>query len=393
MRRMFSDGSRFFARWVGLAPIWCLALVLGASIVGAVLGLAFPKYSAFGALQTSTAISKPLGISEFKAFFLGYASRDSLRQYFESNGLNDDGSLRLRALAEGDGFWSKAVAPILPFEKKDQKEFGDLKDAASSSLLGISLSVDARSPELAEAAHKSLVRYVRDSLVRERIRSWVVAGASDTAGVEAATRAELVRVNNEMKLAERRVSDMRALIAKYPDSKLLDARQLIPVGGQANGAERYLSPMAQLVGAESAISSAKEQVLRLERDLRIKQLSLAFYRRALAGIEDERSIVKLFQRLDADVSAVFSSQDGADEAEVEAKNTAIAVLEGFKAFSTTLDVRNGASVEPIKGRSPSSLAAVFGALAVGVLVAIGLVRYGMAHAESQRDDERDTVSR
>ena len=66
----------------------------------------------------------------------------------------------------------------------------------------------------------------------------------------------------------------------------MDARQVVSVNS-AEGGERYLSPLAQLVGAESAISQRREMIRRWQREVSQKEI-LARTSRAADSLIDRR---------------------------------------------------------------------------------------------------------
>ena len=78
----------------------------------------------------------------------------------------------------------------------------------------------------------------------------------------------------------------------------MDSRQVVSVN-QAEGGERYLSPLAQLVGAESAISQRRKAIRRWQRELKQKTILAQYYSSADALLDREIEVARLLVELKA----------------------------------------------------------------------------------------------
>ena len=200
------------------------------------------------------------------------------------------GAARLLKQAESPGFWDKVAAPVLPFSRRDQKEFGDIKDASATYMLGLELTADARTESVAQDIVDMLASYYINAVVRERIRAWTLAGKVDAQSLEKGVRADILRAELDIELYARRAEDMKAILARYPDAARMDSRQVVSVN-PAEGGERYLSPLAQLVGAESAISQRRELIRRWQRELKQKDHTGAVLRQTRMPCLTARSML------------------------------------------------------------------------------------------------------
>ena len=129
-----------------------------------------------------------------------------------------------------------------------------------------------------------LAGYYINAVVRERIRAWTLAGKVDAQAQEKGVRADILRAELDIELYGRRADDMKAMLARYPDAARMDSRQVVSVN-PSEGGERYLSPLAQLVGAESAISQRRELIRRWQRELKQKTVLAQFYAKADALLD------------------------------------------------------------------------------------------------------------
>jgi hypothetical protein len=377
---------------VGLGP--ALLLPISLAIAGAAMGLMFPKFEATALLQFPEAQKsadrpgeprlpeqRPLdpkaNVIELTAYKRVAASYDSVAQlgaYISAAGLsNRPGAPRLLTLAESPSFWSRVAVPVLPFNRRDQKEFGDIKDASATTMLGLELVADARSASIAHDMVNMLASYYINAVVRERMRAWTLAGKVDAQSQEKGVRADILRAELDIELYGRRVDDMKAVLARYPDAARMDARQVVSVN-PAEGGERYLSPLAQLVGAESAMSQRREMIRRWQRELKQKSILAQFYADADAQLEREVEVTKLLADLTALATKTFSHSDAAQEWNQEAALRVNGALDNFEVMRSQFGVRNGIRTDEVASRSPLRLAGLGIAAGLALLGALAFVR-------------------
>ena len=257
--------------------------------------------------------------------------------------------------AEDPSFWDKVAAPVLPFSRRDQKEFGDIKDASATTMLGLELTADARTESVAQDMVDLLAGYYINAVVRERIRAWTLAGKVDAQSQEKVVRADILRAELDIELYGRRADDMKAVLARYPDAARMDSRQVVSVN-PSEGGERYLSPLAQLVGAESAISQRRELIRRWQRELKQKTVLAQFYSDAGALLDGEVDVAKLLAQLKTLATKSFTHAEAAQEWNQEAALRVNGALDNFEVMRSQFGVRNGIRVGEVASRSPLRLA-------------------------------------
>ena len=313
-----------------------MPLVLASA--GIAVGLLFPKFEATALLQfpePQKSVERPgeprlpeqrlldpkanvIELVAYKRVAASYDSAAQLGAYLEAAGLSSrPGAARLLKQAENPSFWDKVAAPVLPFSRRDQKEFGDIKDASATNMLGLELTADAPTASVAQDIVDLLASYYINAVVRERIRAWTLAGKVDAQALEKGVRADILRAELDIELYGRRADDMKAVLARYPDAARMDSRQVVSVN-PTEGGERYLSPLAQLVGAESAISQRREQIRRWQRDLKQKSILAQFYSTADELLDREAYVSKLLAELKAVAATTFSHAEAAQEWNQEA---------------------------------------------------------------------------
>ncbi len=217
---------------------------------GVAVGLLFPKFEATALLQfpePQKSAERPgeprlpeqrpldpkanvIELAAYKRVAASYDSAAQLGAYLEAAGLSSrPGAARLLKQAENPSFWDKVAAPVLPFSRRDQKEFGDIKDASATTMLGLELTADARTESVAQDIVDLLASYYINAVVRERVRAWTLAGKVDAQSLEKGVRADILRAELDIELYGRRADDMKAVLARYPDAARMDSRQVVSV--------------------------------------------------------------------------------------------------------------------------------------------------------------------
>ena len=378
------------------------ALVVALGATGVAVGFMFPKFEAKALLVFPEKQSLPSGnklfdvpnnvieLPVYKRIEASYDSAEQLSGWLAANGLIESpAAQRLIKQSARSKFWNTVSAPVLPFSKLDQKTYGDIKDASSTQLIGLQLTADARTGTMAAEMIDIMARYYTDAVLRERVRAWVVEGQVEAQGTAQLLRGEIVRSELEISLAMRRVEDMKAIIARYPEASRMDSRQVVSVN-EADGGDRYLSPIAQLVGAETKISQQKEQIRRLERRIQQRELLASFFSEASGLVNATLNTDQLLKGLTSLANRHFSSADGKQEWVKEARLRVNGALDSFNAMQNQFGVRNGVAVSEIASRDPARLGALGFLLGLGLLGGLAFLR---AAVRSMREDRaEDEVS-
>ena len=258
-------------------------------------------------------------------------------------------------------------------------------------MLGLELTADARTESVAQDMVDILAGYYINAVVRERMRAWTLAGKVDAQSQEKGVRADILRAELDIELYGRRADDMKAVLARYPDAARMDSRQVVSVN-PAEGGERYLSPLAQLVGAESAISQRRELIRRWQRELKQKTVLAQFYSSADALLDREIDVTKLLAELKALATKTFSHAEAAQEWNQEAALRVNGALDNFEVMRSQFGVRNGIRVGEVASRSPLRLAGLGIAAGLALLGALAFLRATLAGGAGREASRRPEES-
>lgn len=399
----------FFSKYLGVGLRFVVLGPLLLALAGAALGVFFPKFHATALLQfpepqkgvervpTDPRLPEQrpfdpkanvIDLAAYKRVAASYDSAEQLGAYLRATGLaGRPAAERLLRQAAQANFWGSVATPILPFSRRDQREFGDIKDASATTILGLELTADAPTGAVAQEMVSILAGYYINAVVRERIRAWTLAGKLSAQSQEKGVQADILRAELDIDLYGRRAQDMKAILARYPDAVRLDSRQIISVNPAESG-ERYLSPLAQLVGAESAISQRREMIRRWQRELKQKAILAQFYTNADVLLDGEIDVNRLLAELYTLANKTLSHAEAAQEWNQEAVLRVNGALDNFEVMRTQFGVRNGIRVDAVASRGPLRLAGVGIAIGLALLAALAFLRSTFRTVRSEGGPQR-----
>jgi hypothetical protein len=386
--------------WVG--PWQAIAFVVVLAIAGASLGIAFPKWNAEGLLETPGVVipfeetrernrdaeapaAKPqyVTLAEYRRVVAAYSSRESLREFLDAAKKQGPATERLLIQSRGAGFWDAVASPVLPFSRRDAREFGELKDAASNALMGVDLATNARTPALANEMLGTMSEYFMNALIRERIRTWVLKYGGEAPVKQKALRAEVVETQMKIESTGRRIQELKSILARYPEAGKLDSRQVVAIG---EGQDRFLSPLAQLVAAEAFIAQQREIIARKERQARQFELMGRYFTEADRKLRAMPLASDLIPALAVLITAKYEGIDPDAEWVREVVLRLQADIASFSSALSSFGIRNDARTSEFPSRDPVRLAALGAGVAVLFLVLVAFVRASLRALGSSADE-------
>lgn len=368
--------------WQALAARWkwlALASALCGGI-GAGVALGFPRFEATGFYYTPG-----WSVADYKRFRSEFGSADDLSGFLESVGQTQQVvAKRLLARSRAPDFWETAVKPLYPFTRKDAKEiFETSKEKDPTAIIGLNLVVPGRTPETAREQVVVLGSYLSETLLLTTLQNWVATN-------QAATNAELLKVQNEMlrtryaiEQSKVRIADWAKLQSRYPESQRMEARQVISADAAS---AKFLAPIAQIVALESSVAESNESLRRMERRAEQVRVEAAFFDRAAAIMRETRRGSQLLGTLEKVKDEVFNSLDLNNEAIKEVATRLQLDLKNFKdLFAIGFGFRTPVLDPSSSLRSPGQFALVgaFLGLMLSALIAVAPVLFGAIRRASQ----------
>ena len=274
------------------------AAMAGAGI-GAVLG-----YGPLLRYKTEGVLSMEMGTAEYKRFAELANDSTTVTQFIGASpppdikGANIDGLVRNVTRGE----WHKPVPKV---SKADAKELPDIllqleqerektllrdrpqeRERRTPVYLGLRLTHSAADPVEAASVAAWLGAYFKDVATREAVREQVSRWSAENRQFSDRALERKLAYEFDIQQAQTRAKALKTIVASYPDTARRDSQQVVDV---RKDNEKFMSPLAQLVGAESEIIEIRERVQKLDREIEQQTFVKALVADAESAVGKARS--------------------------------------------------------------------------------------------------------
>jgi hypothetical protein len=282
-----------------------VAGVVGAS-VGALLGNGPQlRYKSEGILNMD------MGISEYKRFTELANDANSVGQFlaaYPPQKMNNGGvNVLVNTVAMGE--WHKALPKVsktdakeipdvvLQMERDSEKDKDKEKDKTqgkngvkslkdNSVYLGLRLTHTAADPVEAAEMTTWLGGYFKEVATREAVREQVSRWAADNRQFSDRALEQKLKFEFDIEQVKNRALALKKIVAQYPETSARDTRQVIDV---RKDNEKFMSPLAQLLGAESELIEITEKTQKLNREIEQQAFAGGLLKEAELALKQARS--------------------------------------------------------------------------------------------------------
>ena len=364
---------------------WVFLLGFVGALVGLGVSLMSTAYVSQGLFLTPG-----VKVSEYKPYEAALNNGPRLEEFLRLAKFEDAETKKLLSLlVERPGSMSNAARPVFAMTGRDAKSY-DIQAPAQGAgkLVGIQLSME-RNRVSGTAPVLALAEYLRSTMIKVDLKDVLLNECLTYQARDQELRNEQIQSNFSIAQLETRVATLRRLIAENPSAASIEGRQVVSL---ENGAERFLSPAAQLVAAEVGILDLKLADEQRGRARVAAGLKKDYYCRGRAAQETPITGQALLVRLKDVRDEVFESQDHATEI---VEQTANEIDLQRQKWSDRYLERMRFVVSPDgaerKIRKPSmSIGLIFGAFAgvlLGALLALALAWWHDNSREITRGDD------
>ena len=201
----------------------------------------------------------------------------------------------------------KWIVPMYAFSKGDMRVLAPLPAGEFNSVIGLELSYEADSPQKAYDFVRFFGDYVRDCLLYVSLYDYVKNEYSKV--ISELSKNENANIDLQFQLLQniKKMLDIKAILTKYPEAAKIENRQLVSV---QEGGFRFLGPVTQLVGIESALADQRRDLAELEREKEKLVMRREYFSKcndALNKIGQRGEMI--FSQLKAIKSDVFKNKD------------------------------------------------------------------------------------
>jgi len=158
---------------------------------------------------------------------------------------------------------SEWIQPVYAYSKGDMRELAQMPKEESNSVLGLNLSYEADSPQKVYNYVRFFGEYVRDCLLYVSLYNYIKDEYSKVISGLSGNENNIINLQFNLLQNTKKMLDIKAILTKYPEAAKIDRGQLVSV---QEGGFRFLPPVTQLVGIESALADQRRNLAKLERD-------------------------------------------------------------------------------------------------------------------------------
>jgi hypothetical protein len=239
-------------------------------LIGLLLGITvFLKYKSEGIL------SMDMSVAEYKRFNEAAGDVATLRQTMEAlrpADANDIPAIERTVFSVNDK-WQMPLPRITKLDARDLPEIllkreldnNELaKDRAGRVYVGARITALSQDPEQAARIAVWLGSYFREVAVREALREKILDWVGENQQFFERAQEKKLAFDFEIEQAQRRSLALKKVLSQYPELAKSDSRQVVEV---RKDNEKFISPLAQMVGAEIEVIDIREKLSQLDRSL------------------------------------------------------------------------------------------------------------------------------
>ena len=253
--------------------------------VGALLG-----YGPMLRYKSEAVLNMDMGTSEYKRFTELANDANSAGQFLAAlppPQMNNEKSADALKKAVVKGEWHKALPKVskvdakdipdavLQMERDSEKENEKEKEKTKGKngekilkdnavYLGLRLTYTASDPLEAAEMTTWLGGYFKEVATREAVREQVSRWTAENRQFSDRALEQKLKYEFDIEQVKNRALALKKIVAQYPETSARESRQVIDV---RKDNEKFMSPMAQLVGAESELIEIREKTQKLDREI------------------------------------------------------------------------------------------------------------------------------
>ncbi|QDL39128.1 hypothetical protein [Rhodoferax sediminis] len=288
---------------------------IGVVVIAAVLGAVLGGVLGYGPLlryKSEGVLSMEMGPAEYKRFTELADAPATVRQMagvVPLPGLNAQEMERLETDV-GQGQWhspipkiskadAKDIPDVLLQPDQDARDSRDSRDNRNGSedrqrererklmvYLGLRLTYTAHDATRAAQVATWLGSYFKEVAAREALRDQVFRWAADSRQFADRATERKLKYEFDIEQAQARAKALKVIVASYPEAARRESQQVVDV---RKDNEKFMTPMAQLVGAESEVIGIKENLQRLDREIEQQAFAKALIDEAEAAVGKAQS--------------------------------------------------------------------------------------------------------
>lgn len=191
----------------------------------------------------------------------------------------------------------------------------DIAPGMRALYLGVRFNYSAHDPSQAALVANWLGDYLKDAAAHEALRGLVSAWAAESRQFADQATAQRLQYNFAINQAQLRAKALKTVVAAYPQAGRRESQQVVDVR-QDNA--KYMTPLSQLVGAESEVIDLDDKLRQLNRRVEQETFARPLIADAQTALGKAKSGSDALQR----VSALFKKFAGTGKTDAEQEKLA-----------------------------------------------------------------------
>jgi len=287
--------------WQRRVSIVVIAVLGG--MLGVLASMYLTRYRSEGLFLTPA-----LTLGGYKPYEVALSSKPRLATFLAQSDQMDLPSAKLvQRVLDVPGGVQQAIRPVFAFTDRDAKQFGVKIEEAG--IVGLHLMIEEAAPS-DPAPVRVLAEYVRDTVINVDMEAEMRAQCLASQLRARVLRTEQIQADFSSLQHKERALTLKQIIGRNPSAAASEIRQVISL---PEGGERFLSPLAQLVGVEVLISDLKLAAEARQRERTAVALKQNYYCQAQAKLENSTTGRAFLLNLPTIQKSVFAEQDGTSD--------------------------------------------------------------------------------
>lgn len=321
-------------------------------------------------LEDTRLIMQNVSIPDYKKYFTQFTNPFQFMHFMEEKKKSGDKSMKaLKSTFLASEDIEQLIEPVYAYSKKDLKELTQNPKESKNFVLGVQLTAEGESPEKAQAFTKLIGEFIKDCILYEKLGDYI--GTQLNKSQTEFKKYENFTIKDDFKLEQLKLkrAHIEQLLKAYPESKEMVSRELYSL---ENNGQRYLSPVAQLVGIESHIADINENLAQNLRNKQSLELRLDFFSKAKDMITTERFGRALLDQLEKLKDSFLIEKNLSNDVVRQVKNELGIDLDNFMNLNEEMQFISGPTLSHTAVKPKKMLITAIG-FVLGLVLCVFLV--------------------
>jgi len=277
-----------------------------------------------------------LTIQEFKKYTSRFENYQEFFRFAENSGiLSAQEFSDLKKYIRTSKKLSKRFEGMYALSKDDLKDVGKSIEEERNFISGVMLEMEAKSRNTANRYIQAFGRYIGFSTFQEKFHDYITTNLNESGVLIGRYDNYILQMRSLIKQLEVQRDRLKEVARKYPGFKQTETQMVLDF--ELN-VQRFMSPIAQVVGVESRIVDLETLEGKVSREKKKSELFFAYFD-GIKEIMDEKTVngEELFRRMETHRDEFFKTKDLSDLEIREVFNTINTDIGRFRVlYSKTL---------------------------------------------------------